>query len=135
VLADAGVAISLGTDQHAVVDVFEELRGVEMDERLLAGRRGRFRPAELLAMAMAHRSIGWPDAGRLETGARADLVAIRLDSVRTAGSSPEQAIYAATAADVDTVVVDGRAVVRGGVHVLGDVGQLLRTSIEDAWRC
>jgi formiminoglutamate deiminase len=134
-LVDAGVPLSLGTDQHAIVDPFEELRGVEMDERLQAQQRGRFRPAELLAMATAHPSIGWPDAGRIEVGARADLVALRLDSVRTAGSTPEQAIYAATAADVDTVIVDGRTVVRGGTHVLGDVGRLLRTSIEDAWRC
>jgi cytosine/adenosine deaminase-related metal-dependent hydrolase len=134
-LADAGVPLSLGTDQHAVADPFEELRGVEMDERLHAQQRGRFRPAELVAMLTAHDSIGWPDAGRLEAGARADLVAVRLDSVRTAGSAPEQAIYAATAADVDTVIVDGRTVVRGGAHILGDVGDLLRTAIEAAWRC
>ena len=134
-LADAGVPLSLGTDQHAVADPFEELRGVEMDERLHAQQRGRFRPAELVAMLTAHDSIGWPDAGRLEAGARADLVAVRLDSVRTAGSAPEQAIYAATAADVDTVIVDGRTVVSGGAHILGDVGDLLRTAIEAAWRC
>jgi cytosine/adenosine deaminase-related metal-dependent hydrolase len=105
-----------------------------MDERLQAQQRGRFQPAELVAMLTGHDSIGWPDAGRLEAGARADLVAVRLDSVRTAGCAPEQAIYAATAADIDTVVVDGRTVVSGAAHVLGDVGRLLQTGIEAAWR-
>jgi formiminoglutamate deiminase len=133
-LADAGARLSVGSDQHAVIDLFEELRGVEMDERLQSRERGRFRPGALLGMLTRHDSIGWPDAGRLETGARADLVAVRLDTTRTAGCAPEQAIFAATAVDVDTVLVGGRVVVRDGVHQLGDVGRLLHTAIEAAWR-
>jgi cytosine/adenosine deaminase-related metal-dependent hydrolase len=83
----------------------------------------------LLATMTAHESLGWADAGRLEAGARADLVAVRLDTVRTAGIDPAQVVLAATAADVDTVVVDGRAVVAGGVHRLGDVAQLLSSAL------
>ncbi|MDT4947693.1 MAG: hypothetical protein QOJ37_288 [Pseudonocardiales bacterium] len=132
-LADAGAGVSLGSDQHAVTDLFEEARGLEMDERLQSGQRGRFGPGELLAALTRHDSIGWADAGRLEVGARADLVAVRLDTVRTAGCRPDQIVHAATAADVDTVVVDGRVVVRGAEHVLGDVGALLTTVIEDLW--
>ncbi|MFN2561495.1 MAG: formimidoylglutamate deiminase [Jatrophihabitans sp.] len=131
---DAAVPISLGSDQHAVMDLFEEARGVELHERLQSQQRGRFLPAELLGMLTAHDSIGWPDAGQLVAGRRADLVAVRLDSVRTAGSGPDQVIYAAGAPDVDTVLVDGRIVVQDGQHVLGDVGALLATAIEDAWR-
>jgi formiminoglutamate deiminase len=133
-LADVGVPLSLGSDQHAVIDPFEELRGVEMGERVQAEQRGRFSPAELVAMLCRHDTIGWPDAGRLAVGARADLVAVRLDTPRTAGCRPDQAIYAATAADVDTVIVDGRPVVTGGRHVLGNIGQLLDDAIEAAWR-
>jgi cytosine/adenosine deaminase-related metal-dependent hydrolase len=33
-LLDAGAVLSLGSDQHAVIDPFEELRGLEMYERL-----------------------------------------------------------------------------------------------------
>jgi formiminoglutamate deiminase len=133
-LADAGARLSVGTDQHAVVDLFEEARGVEMNERLRSQRRGRFAPSDLLHMLTRHDSIGWPEAGRLERGAAADLVAVRLDSVRTAGSDPEQVLLAAAAADVDTVLVGGRRVVESGRHVLGDVGALLSTAIEAAWR-
>lgn len=133
-LADAGARLSLGSDQHAVIDMFEDARGLELDERLGSGRRGNFTPIDLLAAATAHDTIGWPDAGRLAVGARADLVAVRLDTVRTAGSDPAQVLFSAGAADVDTVLVDGRVVVRDGEHVLGDVGRLLADAIGDLWQ-
>ena len=132
-LHDAGSPVSLGSDQHAVIDIFEEARGLEMHERLHSLQRGRFRPDELLAAATRHQSLGWDDAGRLEVGARADLVAVRLDSARTAGTPPDQVLMSATAADVDTVIVDGRTVVAGGRHRLGDVGSLLHKAIAPLW--
>jgi formiminoglutamate deiminase len=132
--ADAAVPLSIGSDQNAVVDLFEEARGVELHERLQSRQRGRFAPAELLAMLSAHKSIGWPDAGELAAGRRADLVAVRLDSVRTAGSRPDQVLFAAGAPDVATVLVGGRPVVQDGQHVLGDVGALLTAAIGDAWQ-
>jgi len=132
-LYDAGSPLSLGTDQHAVSDLLEEARALEMDERLSSLQRGRFRPDELLSAATRHGSLGWDDAGRLEVGARADLVAVRLDSPRTAGSAPEQIILTAGAGDVDTVIVDGSVVVTGGRHLLGDVGGLLQDAILPLW--
>ena len=42
-------------------------------------------------------------------------------------------VLAAGAADVATVVVDGRVVVQDHRHVLGDVGRLLREAIELLW--
>ena len=74
-------------------------------------------------------SLGFADAGRFAVGQRADLVAIRLDTVRTAGVLPGQAIMAAGASDVHTVLVDGQLVVSGGRHRLGDVGALLAEAI------
>lgn len=133
-LADAGASLSLGSDQHAVIDLLSEARALEMDERLARGRRGCFTPAALLAALTQHGSIGVPDAGRLEAGARADLVAVRLDTVRTAGIDPGEVVVVAGAADVDTVVVDGRVVVRDGRHSLGDVSTLLRRAIDPLWR-
>ena len=50
-LRDAGCRIRLGTDSHAVVDLFEEARAVELDERLVSRRRGIHRPEDLLAAA------------------------------------------------------------------------------------
>ncbi|WP_153395108.1 formimidoylglutamate deiminase [Ornithinicoccus halotolerans] len=132
-LLDAGARLSLGSDQHAVTDLLEEARALEMHERLASLQRGRLAPARLLAALTAHDSIGWPDAGRLEVGARADLVAVRTDTVRTAGADPGQLVLAAGAPDVDTVVVDGRTVVTQGRHLLGDVGRLLAEAIAPLW--
>jgi cytosine/adenosine deaminase-related metal-dependent hydrolase len=39
-------------------------------------------------------------------------------------------VLVATAADIDTVVVGGRVVVRHGRHPLGEVGTLLESAIE-----
>ena len=124
-LDDAGARLTLGSDAHAVVDLLEEARAVELHERLATGERGRFAPAALLTMATAHghAALGWPDAGRLVIGARADLVTIGADSVRTVrlGDDPlGMAVFAATATDVRHVVVDGRVVVRDGRHVAID---------------
>jgi len=132
-LHDAGSPLSLGSDQHAVIDLLEEARALEMHERLDSLQRGRFRLDELLLAATRHESLGWEDAGRLVVGDRADLVAVRLDSRRTAGSAPEQILLSATSADVDTVIVDGRTVVVGGQHLLGHVGTLLQKAIEPLW--
>jgi len=134
-LLDAGSPLVLGSDQHAVIDLLEEARALEMDERLASLERGRL-PVSALVEALTsagQRSIGWHDAGRIKVGARADLVAVRLDTVRTAGADAAQAVLAATAADVDTVLVDGTVVVAGGRHVLGDVGALLADAIAPLW--
>lgn len=133
-LLDAGARLSLGSDQHAVVDLLEEARALEMHERLSSLKRGRLDPADLLTAATAHASIQWDDAGRLEVGQRADLVALDTCSPRTAGAAPEQLLLAATASDVRTVVRDGEVVVSDGQHVLGDVGRLLSEAVEPLWR-
>jgi formiminoglutamate deiminase len=130
-LADAGCPLSLGSDSHAVIDLFEEARAVELDERLRSQQRGHFTVDELLCAATVagHQALGWADAGRIAPGARADLVTVRLDSARTAGVDPAGAVFAATAADVRHVVVDGRVVVKDGEHTDIDVSQALRTAI------
>ncbi len=140
-LVDAGSPLCLGSDSHAVIDLFEEARAVELDERLRDERRGHFHTDELLVAATSagHASLGWPDAGIIATGARADLVTVRLDSVRTAGFDPVTAaaavVFGATAADVRDVVVDGQHVVEDGCHALiVDVGHALARSIEAVWQ-
>lgn len=134
-LVAAGVRLSVGSDQHAVIDPFEELRGLEMNERLRSLRRGTFTPADLLDIGVTGATLrGWQRSGPLQADALANLVAIRTDSPRTAGCSDEQIIFGASAADVDTVVVRGEVMVEGGQHVLGDVGRMLKEAIEQLWQ-
>ncbi|MFF5286873.1 formimidoylglutamate deiminase [Streptomyces sp. NPDC013171] len=131
-----GSPLSLGSDSHAVIDLLEEARAMELNERLRTRTRGHWTAAALLRAATTdgHAALGWRDAGVLETGALADFTTIALDTVRTAGPVPrlaaETAVFAATAADVHHVVVGGRTVVRDGAHVsVPDVGEALATAI------
>ncbi|MEV5960299.1 formimidoylglutamate deiminase [Kribbella sp. NPDC051952] len=132
-LRDAGSPLTLGSDSHAVIDLFEEMRAVELDERLASQERGHWSASELLRAATVdgHRSIGFNDAGTIAVGARADLVAVRPDSVRTAGTggTVETAVFAASAADVSDVVVSGKHLVVDGKHAKLDVAGELAASI------
>lgn len=133
-LRDAGSRLTLGSDSHAVVDLFEEMRAVELDERLVSRRRGAWRSDELLRAATVdgHASLGFRDAGRIAVGARADLVTLDLASPRTAGCgpSPETAVFAASAADVRHVVSGGRVVFEGDT---AEVGARLATTVDRLW--
>lgn len=103
-LYDAGVTLTLGSDSQAVIDLFEEMRGVEMHERLASQQRGHWSALELLAAATydGHRSLGFDDAGRIAAGQRADFVTLDLGTIRTCGTgaTAEAVVFAATAADV-----------------------------------
>ncbi|WP_258142563.1 formimidoylglutamate deiminase [Arthrobacter sp. MYb227] len=118
-LADAGAVISLGSDQHAVLDPFLEQRGLEYGERLRSGQRGRFAPAEISAAA---REGGLRSLGLDEND---DYLLVRTDSMRTSGSRTAQLPLTATAADIAEVRINGKRVARDGIHTtLGDPADL-----------
>jgi formiminoglutamate deiminase len=124
-LRDAGSPLCVGTDSHALVDPFEEARAIELNERLVTGRRGLHRPEELLEAVTSSgmTALGW-EAGRIAEGHRADLVSVDLESPRLAGAQERDlvahVVFAASPADVTHVVCDGRLVVEEGQHMLVD---------------
>jgi formiminoglutamate deiminase len=135
-LAAAGVPLCLGSDSHAVIDLLEEARAVELDERLASRSRGHWCAHQLLyhGTAAGHAALGWPEGGRIEAGGLADFVTIDLGSVRTAGGDAatalQTAVFAATAADVRDVVVGGRRIVEAGQHTaIADVPAALAAAI------
>jgi formiminoglutamate deiminase len=144
-LAAAGCPLSLGTDSHAVVDVLEEARLVELHERLLHRRRGGLATAALLEAATAggYRALGWSTVddratSPLGAGRPADFVALDRGSVRLAGLDPTEGVaglvFAAAASDVTDVVVAGRPIVRDRCHVtIRDVARDLHRAITSAW--
>jgi formiminoglutamate deiminase len=133
-LRDAGASLSLGSDSHALIDLFEEARAVELNTRLATETRGHFAAADLLRAATNHSCLGWPEAGVIAPGAIADLVTVSLDSVRLAGAAPEtmleSLVFAAAAPDVHSVIASGRQIVKDAHHTTIDVPSELATNIK-----
>lgn len=130
-LADAGSRLCIGSDQHAVVDPFIEVRAIELHERLNSLERGRFSLGELdrIGSPTGYASLGWADGGTLVEGGLADFIAVRLDGPHVAGADPAQIVFVAGGQDVSDVVVGGEHVVVDGEHRLGPVGPLLAAAI------
>jgi formiminoglutamate deiminase len=122
-LVASGAKLCVGSDSQSVIDPFEELRGVEMHQRLLTGRRGTHTPAALLEAGSVngYRCLGWDRGGAIEPGMLADFVSLDTASDRLAGIDDvllaSAAVLAATASDVHNVVVNGAVIVRDGVSV------------------
>src|SRR5215470_15235252 len=89
-LADAGSPLCVGSDSHAVIDLFEEARAIDLDERLITGRRGRHAPDALLRAptVAGMAALGW-DSGEVAPRRLADFVALDLGSTRLAGWTRE----------------------------------------------
>ena len=124
-----------------LVEGNDPIRDLRLRQHLREARRsrGHFTAEALLQAATSdgHASLGWPDAGEIVPGARADLVTVSLDSLRTAGAPDdlalETAVFAASAADIRTVVISGRDVVRDGIHQLvSDVPAALARTVRAA---
>ena len=134
-LREAGAYLALGSDSQAVIDQLEEARAVELDERLATGVRGQHRPPDLMRAATegGYTSLGWPEGGRIEEGALADLTVIGLDGVRLAGTpiahAIESAVFAGGAGDVRHVMVGGDWIVRDGAHTRLDVATELASAL------
>ncbi|HEY2771352.1 MAG TPA: amidohydrolase family protein [Solirubrobacteraceae bacterium] len=126
-LRRAGVQLALGTDGRGCDETLDLFELTKMTALIHKARGGDYRDwpraAEAHAMATAGGSsvAGHGDRlGRIEHGAAADLVLIRDDALAfTPMIDPvRQLVYGAPSRDVDTVIVNGRTVVRGG-DVLG----------------
>lgn len=134
-LDEAGSALSAGTDSHAIIDLFEEARAIELDQRLAEEQRGLHRPDLLLdaVTSSGMRALGWRSAGRLAAGANADLTVVGLENPQLAGvdtaNAVAGAVFAASSHLVTDVIVDGRWVVRDGRHCSIDVPARMRAAL------
>jgi formimidoylglutamate deiminase len=126
-LLEAGAHISLGTDSHTNLDFLEEMRLIEYHERLLRLRRAviavergdrRLVAPPLLRMATVSgaRSLRL-DAGRIEAGRFADLIAVDLGHPSLAGWTDETLAPTLVLSATPDVVTD---VWVGGIRRLTD---------------
>ena len=134
-LREAGARLALGSDSHAVIDLFEEARAVELDERL-ATRRARSAQAARPA-ARGHRGRlpeprlagGRPHRGGRAGRPRHDLARRRAPGRHTGRHALESVVFAGAAGDVRHVMVGGAWVVRDGAHVRIDVAAALAAAL------
>lgn len=118
--------LCVGTDSHASIDPFLELRSLEWNARGLVGRRNVHMPndtPDALASTLLHvgaregaRAIGL-DAGELRVGARADLITLDVERIEFAATRLiPAAVFNGSPAAVTDVWVGGRRVVTDGHH-------------------
>jgi formiminoglutamate deiminase len=113
-LADAGCALTVGSDANAVIDIIEEARALELDQRRATGRRVIHQPEDLLRAATADgmRALGW-EAGELKPGMLADFVTLdEPESTLWRELTPAYLIFGFSGRDVTNVVVGGNTVIK-----------------------
>jgi cytosine/adenosine deaminase-related metal-dependent hydrolase len=112
-----GVKTVIGTDAERM-DMFSQLRSTGFASKQMFAASTAATAADMLHAATITGAdvLRRPDLGRLEKGATADLIVIDAmkphlqpvcDPIRTL-------VWYASAGDIDTVIIDGKPVVRGG---------------------
>jgi cytosine/adenosine deaminase-related metal-dependent hydrolase len=113
---DMGIRVAVGTDTYPP-DMIANMREAVHVCRIVEKNPAALSAADVYAAATigGADALGRPDLGRLRPGAKADLTVIRLDAFEMGQVfDPIQAlVLAGSGRDVDTVVVDGRIVMRG----------------------
>ena len=119
----AGVALGLGTDGAASnndLDMFEAMRQASFLAKHATRDPRAVGAATALEMATlgGARALGMADRiGSLEAGKQADLITVRMNRTRqTPLYDPiSHLVYTTRGDDVDTTIVNGRVLMRGGV--------------------
>jgi 5-methylthioadenosine/S-adenosylhomocysteine deaminase len=134
-----GINVALGTDTFPQ-DLISEMRLAGLMCRFAEGsfRVGRAQDVFDAATLGGARALGRDDLGRLAPGAKADIVLVDLRAAHFgAVHDPIRALVEyASASDIDTVIVDGRALIEGKRALAVDESKLLeqvQESGERAW--
>ena len=137
-LREAGVTVSLSLDTTAIAasaDPFMQMRLAVGLENARHGDALALTPREALRLATLDgaRSLGLGEiTGSLTPGKRADIVLVAGDRLNTAPVvDPAVAVvHAASPANVDTVIADGRVLVSGGELVVADSAAIVAAAQE-----
>lgn len=121
-LLEAGALVGLGTDGAASnnnLDLLEEARLAALLHKGFSGDPTVINAHQALRMATigGAAAVGLEQQiGTLEVGKRADCILVNLQGAHTQPlfDVESQMVYAAQSSDVDTVIVDGEVLVKGG---------------------
>jgi 5-methylthioadenosine/S-adenosylhomocysteine deaminase len=135
-----GISVSLGADGAPCnnrLDIFTEMRTAALLQKVVHGPESLPAPRVLrMATIDGARALGLErEIGSLETGKRADVSIINLNCLH---STPRPAdiissiIYSAQATDVETVIIDGRLVMRDRQLLTMDEGEVIEEANQQA---
>ncbi|MCI0661031.1 MAG: 5'-deoxyadenosine deaminase [Acidobacteria bacterium] len=141
-MIERGISVSLGADGAPCnnrLDMFTEMRTAALLQKVLRGSHAL--PA-LTALRMATingaRAMGLSEQiGSIEVGKRADLQLLDLDGLHTTPQPDiiSTIVYAAEAGDVQTVIIDGRIVMRERELTTLDEKAVIGQAREQAINC
>jgi 5-methylthioadenosine/S-adenosylhomocysteine deaminase len=127
-----GVNVALGTDGAASnhsQDLFETMKTASLLQKVHHQDAGVIDPYAILHMATAGgaRALGLaPRCGTIEAGKQADLILVQLNAIHNQPINDlfSQLIHCAKASDVQTVIVDGRVLMRDRQLQLTEEGKV-----------
>ena len=138
--ASAGINTGLGTDSHGM-DFIGEMRTSGLLSKQYFGK-GHFGTAHELIRAgtlNGANALGRPDLGRIEAGAKADLLVFDLwkPHLQPVWDPIKNIVWKGHAGDLALVMIHGQPVVRDGRLLTGDEAAIMRTAAQGAqkiWR-
>lgn len=138
-LEEMGVQLGLSIDASAATnaDFFNVMRALMWSDWQRRGAPQKLKPKRLVELATIEgaRLLGIADrVGSLTPGKRADLIMLRSNDINMApvGDAYYAVLFQAQPSNVDTVMVDGRILVRGGKHTAVDVAKTIQDAAESA---
>lgn len=136
-LLERGVNVAIGIDEAGINDDNDILQEMRLAQKIHrepgVGVRS---PSSHRILDMATRSgaevtFFGAETGTLEVGKHADVVLLDLDRISEPYMDPDTnivdaVVYRGRGSDVDTVIVDGEVLLRGGVHTKIDRAEIAR---------
>ena len=131
-----GIPVGLGTDgasSNNSLDLFQDMKHLALVQKYVERNPAAMPATETWAVATGQRAPALGQSGRLAVGEPADFLLVRSDAPElTPGDLVANLVYAAAGAVVDTTVVAGRVLMRGGA--IGDEAEVRAGAIASARR-
>lgn len=116
-----GITVALGTDGAASnnnLDMLEETRSAALLHKVNSGDASVIPSYQALEMATRNggKALGLNDVGIIQPGYKADIILIDFEKphLYPRHNVIAHTVYAAQSSDVDTVIVDGKILMKGG---------------------
>jgi len=135
-MLEAGVTVGLGTDgasSNNQLNMFRDMALAALIGKVRAGDASAVNAQTALDMATRNsaRCLGWPELGRIEPGAPADIIALDMSSpnLMPVFNHVSHAVYAATGQEVCMTMVAGKVLYLYEDYRTMDIHELKKEAI------